>query len=57
MMRGLACDPEDDPAEAIRTWLVFRREEVMSFALASRQKTVILIDPPERRGEVVWDPR
>src|SRR4051794_13571805 len=57
MMRGLRCDPDEDPAAAVRAWLDggLRRSAKSPWHL--RQKAVILIDPKQRRGEVVWDPR
>lgn len=57
MMRGIVCDREDDPAEAIRTWLVSGARKPGSSPWHLRKKAVVLIDPQERRGEVVWDPR
>jgi hypothetical protein len=57
MMRGLPCDPEDNPADAIRTWLASGVMKPGASPWHLRQKAVILVDPPERRGEVVWDPR
>lgn len=57
MMRGLRCEPEDDPAEVIRIWLASGVKKPGASPWHLRQKAVILIDPPERRGEVVWDPR
>lgn len=57
MMRGVSCDLKDDPAEAMRTWLSSGLRKPGSSPWHLRQKAVILIDPPERRGEVVWDPR
>ncbi len=56
MMRGVPCDLKDDPAEAMRTWLSSGLRKPGSSPWHLRQKAVILIDPPERRGEVVWDP-
>ena len=40
-----------DPAEAVRRYLARRRTESARQLAA---KAVILIDPPERAGEVVW---
>lgn len=57
MMRGLPCGPKDDPAEAIRTWLASGERKPGTSPWHLRQKAVILVDPPDRRGEVVWDPR
>jgi hypothetical protein len=57
MMRGLPCDPQDDPADAIRTWLASGVRKPGASPWHLRQKAVILVDPPARRGEVVWDPR
>lgn len=53
MMRGLRCDVNDDPAEAIRNWLQQGRPNSSPALL--RLQAVILIDPPERRGAIVWD--
>jgi hypothetical protein len=52
MMRGLKVKPDADPAEAIRTWLA----GTTSSPRALRKGAVVLIDPPDRRGEVVWRP-
>lgn len=57
MMRGVSCELDVDPAEAIRTWLESGLRKPATSPWYLRQKAVILIDPPERRGEVVWDPR
>jgi hypothetical protein len=57
MMRGLPCSPEDDSAETIRTWLASGVRKPGTSPWHLRQKAVILVDSPERRGEVVWDPR
>jgi GNAT superfamily N-acetyltransferase len=52
MMRGLKVTPNADPAEAIRTWLA----GTAGSPRALRKGAVVLIDPPDRRGEVVWRP-
>jgi hypothetical protein len=52
MMRGLKDKPSVDPAEAVRGWLA--GEATSPRAL--RKAAVILIDPPDRRGELVWRP-
>lgn len=52
MMRGLSCDVDDDPAMAIRTWL--QNGKPKSSPSMLRLKAVILIDPPDRRAEIVW---
>ncbi|GAA1439368.1 hypothetical protein GCM10009641_46920 [Mycobacterium cookii] len=54
MMRGLGCEPGADPADAIRQWLL-QGKPTSSPGLLRRQ-AVILIDPADRRGEVVWRP-
>jgi hypothetical protein len=56
MMRGLRCAPDADPAAAIRDWLDQGIRKPNSSPGYLRRKGVILIDPPDRRGEVVWDP-
>jgi hypothetical protein len=55
MMRGLRCHLDDDPAAVIRDWL--DRGKPGSSPAHLRLKGVILIDPRDRRGEIVWDPR
>jgi hypothetical protein len=57
LMRGLACELADDPAEAIREWLARGTRKSAGSPYYLRQKGVIMIDPLDRRGEVVWDPR
>jgi hypothetical protein len=52
MMRGLNVKPNADPAEAVRGWLAGRARSPR----ALRQGAVVLIDPSDRRGEVVWRP-
>jgi hypothetical protein len=52
MMRGLQCPLDADPAVAIRQWLLSGRPGSSPWWLA--KKAIILIDPPERRGELVW---
>lgn len=56
MMRGLPCAPDVEPAAAIRGWLQrgIRLGTGSPWHLA--QKAVVLIDPADRRGEVVWSP-
>ncbi|NYD40036.1 hypothetical protein [Nocardioides panaciterrulae] len=56
MMRGLPCAPDDDPAAAIRDWLDRGIRKPNSSPGYLRRKGVILIDPPDRRGEVIWEP-
>lgn len=48
--RSLRCGREQDPAEAIRTWLG-QGSKSASFI---RQRPVILIWPPPRTGEIIW---
>jgi hypothetical protein len=50
MMRGLKVKPNADPAEAIRTWLA----GTAGSPRALSKGAVVLIDPPDRRGDVVW---
>lgn len=52
MMRGLKVKPSADPAEAVHGWLAGRAASPR----ALRKAAVILIDPPDRRGELVWRP-
>lgn len=54
MMRGLPCTPDADPAVAIRGWLSRGTRPANGSPWHLAQKAVVLIDPPERRGEVVW---
>ena len=49
--RSLPAAPGTDPADAIRRYLVARRTDS---AKALAAKSVILIDPRHRAGEVVW---
>lgn len=56
MMRGLRCDLDPDPAEAVRDWLEQGVRKANSSPGYLRRKGVILIDPAGRRGEVIWDP-
>jgi hypothetical protein len=55
MMRGLRCDLDVDPAEAIRAWLDRGTRKPNSSPGYLRRKAVILIDPADRRGEVIWN--
>lgn len=57
MMRGLHCKPNADPTDVIRDWLDQRIRKPRSSPGHLREAGVILIDPPDRRGEVIWDPR
>lgn len=52
MMRGLKVKPSADPAEAVRGWLAGRAGSPR----ALREGAVVLTDPPDRRGEVIWRP-
>jgi hypothetical protein len=54
MMRGLPCAPDIEPAAAIRDWLSRGTHPRSGSPWHLAQKAVVLIDPPERRGEVVW---
>ena len=49
--RSLPAAPGADPADAIRRYLAGRRTES---AKALAAKAVVLIDPPNRAGEIVW---
>jgi len=49
--RSLPSEPDADPAEAIRRYLTSRRT---ASARALAAKAVVLIDPKDRVGEVVW---
>jgi hypothetical protein len=49
--RSLPATPGTDPADAIRHYLAARRTES---AKALAAKAVILIDPQDRAGEIVW---
>ena len=52
--RSLQISPGEDPARAISGYLEAGRTET---ACHLREKTVILLDPPERLGEIVWEGR
>ncbi|WP_210503327.1 hypothetical protein [Nocardioides xinjiangensis] len=52
MMRGLHCRPDAEPVTVIRHWLQHAKPGSSPDYLS--QKAVILIDPPDRRGETVW---
>lgn len=52
MLRGIKCEPHADPADAVWDWLRAGRPGSSAWWLS--QKAVILIDPPDRRGEQVW---
>ena len=52
MMRGLKTKPSADPADAVRGWLARRANSPR----ALRRGAVVLVDPPDRRGEIVWRP-
>jgi hypothetical protein len=54
MLRGLQCPLDADPAIEIREWLVRGKPGSSPWWLS--KKAVVLIDPPERRGEVAWPP-
>jgi hypothetical protein len=49
--RSLPAAPGADPADAIRRYLAARRTES---AKALAAKAVVMIDPPNRAGEIVW---
>jgi hypothetical protein len=49
--RSLAAAPGADPADAIQRYLAARRTES---AKALAAKAVVLIDPQNRAGEIVW---
>ena len=51
--RSLPAAPGADPADAIRRYLAARRTES---AKALAAKAVILMDPQNRTGEIVWPP-
>lgn len=50
LTRALRVGTDAEPAEAIRSWLRGRSKS----AWWLRQKPVIMLDPRDRRGEVVW---
>ena len=54
MARTLPAPPGTDPAKILRDYLTSRPTK-SAFCLA--KKAVVLIDPPKRRGEVVWPAR
>jgi hypothetical protein len=49
--RSLPVEPGADPAEAIRRYLAARRTDSAKHLAA---KAVVLIDPENRAGEIVW---
>ncbi|MEX1006844.1 MAG: hypothetical protein WD271_03260 [Acidimicrobiia bacterium] len=51
LLRALDAIRDDDPADALRAWL--RTGRTRSAGLLA-MKGVVLIDPPERRREIVW---
>lgn len=51
--RSIDCDEGTDPADALRAYL---REARTTTAQLLAQKAVVLLDPEQRCGEVVWPP-
>lgn len=56
LMRGLPCSPSADPVQAIRDWLNSGRTKPGSSPARLAEKAMIVIDPDDRRGEVLWRP-
>jgi len=56
LMRGLPCSPSADPVDAIREWLAAGQAKPRSSPARLAEKAMILIDPEERRCEVIWGP-
>jgi len=56
LMRGLACRPTADPVDVIRDWLIAGQAKPGSSPYRLAEKAMIMIDPADRRGEVVWSP-
>jgi hypothetical protein len=52
--RSLKISPDEDPARAISGYLKAGKEPTPRHL---REKAVILLDPPERLGEIVWEGR
>jgi hypothetical protein len=52
--RALKISPDEDPARAISGYLKAGKEPTPRHL---REKAVILLDPPERLGEIVWEGR
>jgi hypothetical protein len=51
--RSLPAEPGADPADVLRRYLTTRRTDT---AKALAAKAVVLIDPGNRAGEIVWSP-
>jgi hypothetical protein len=56
LMRGLQCSRRSDPVDVIRGWLITGQAKPDSSPDRLARKAVIMIDPPDRRGEIVWPP-
>ncbi len=52
--RGIEVEPDDSPAAAILRWL--QSSKNVSARLL-REKAIVLLDPPEQRGQVIWPSR
>lgn len=51
LMRALTVPVDADPVSALRSYLAEARTKSAKFLA---KKGVVLIDPPDRRGEIVW---
>ena len=51
LMRALPVPVDADPVSALRSYLAAARTDSAKFLA---KKGVVLIDPPDRRGEIVW---
>jgi hypothetical protein len=50
-MRDLPVTADADPADALRSYLRARKTKTAKALVA---KGLVLIDPPDRRGEIIW---
>ena len=56
LMRGLQCSRRSDPVDVIRGWLITGQAKPGSSPDRLAKKAMIMIDPADRRGQVVWPP-
>ena len=53
MGRALPVEPETNPVEALRTWLVTSNNATPRHL---REKAVVRLHPARYRGKIIWDP-